>query len=268
MSRGGTASIRQASATQADPGISAAPESWGTGWSAFDRGRYAARRTSLALVVEPACSMNWTVSLRDVEVTGSVRYADDCNIYVRREQAGKRVMRERDGLHLEPAQAQGQRIEERQWLDPRNVSSSASACEGGKETPHRPEGPAPVQAEDPGTDEWDGRGEIGIGRNGEEPCSYLSGWRGYFGFCQTPTAFKRLDGWLRHRLRAMIWQQWRTWEEPDNRLLVLQLGAAWPVPKAAGSRRVVWHVTNRPAVAMGLPSRTSTLGIPRLSAGK
>jgi hypothetical protein len=38
---------------------------------------------------------------------------------------------------------------------------------------------------------------------------YLVGWRGYFGFCQTPSAFRALDEWTRRRLRAIVWKQWK-----------------------------------------------------------
>jgi RNA-directed DNA polymerase len=38
---------------------------------------------------------------------------------------------------------------------------------------------------------------------------YLVGWRGYFGFCQTPSALRALDEWTRRRLRAIAWKQWK-----------------------------------------------------------
>src|SRR5215216_2176437 len=38
---------------------------------------------------------------------------------------------------------------------------------------------------------------------------YLRGWRGYFGFCQTPWVLRHLEGWLRRRLRAVVWKQWK-----------------------------------------------------------
>ena len=38
---------------------------------------------------------------------------------------------------------------------------------------------------------------------------YLTGWRGYFGFCQTPSVLRKLDEWLRRRLRAIAWKQWK-----------------------------------------------------------
>src|SRR5438270_560669 len=38
---------------------------------------------------------------------------------------------------------------------------------------------------------------------------YLIGWRGYFGFCQTPSVLRALDEWIRRRLRAIAWKQWK-----------------------------------------------------------
>ena len=35
---------------------------------------------------------------------------------------------------------------------------------------------------------------------------YLKGWRGYFGFCQTPSVLRTLDEWIRRRLRAIAWK--------------------------------------------------------------
>jgi RNA-directed DNA polymerase len=38
---------------------------------------------------------------------------------------------------------------------------------------------------------------------------YLLGWRGYFGFCQTPRVLTNLEAWIRRRLRSYLWRQWR-----------------------------------------------------------
>jgi|ERR1700719_5123955 len=43
----------------------------------------------------------------------------------------------------------------------------------------------------------------------KELAAYLSGWKSYFGFCQTPSVLKTLEEWIRHRLRSMIWKQWK-----------------------------------------------------------
>jgi hypothetical protein len=42
------------------------------------------------------------------------------------------------------------------------------------------------------------------------PPGYLTGWRGCFGFCQTPELLRNLEGWVRRRLRCLAWVQWRT----------------------------------------------------------
>ncbi|WP_434718057.1 group II intron maturase-specific domain-containing protein [Paraburkholderia sp. A1BS-2L] len=34
---------------------------------------------------------------------------------------------------------------------------------------------------------------------------YLTGWRGYFGFCETPSVLQRLDEWVRRRVRCFFW---------------------------------------------------------------
>ena len=80
--------------------------------------------------------------------------------------------------------------------------------------------------------------------------------------------FKRLDEWLRHRLRAIIWKQWKRGKKRYNKLRELGIGKDLAA-QTAGSPRGVWHVTNSPALAIGLPlAYFDSLGIPRLSAGK
>jgi RNA-directed DNA polymerase len=39
---------------------------------------------------------------------------------------------------------------------------------------------------------------------------YLRGWYGYFGFCETPEVLMGLIRWVRLRLRAALWRQWKT----------------------------------------------------------
>src|SRR2546428_7930229 len=39
--------------------------------------------------------------------------------------------------------------------------------------------------------------------------TYLRGWLGYFGDCQTPSVLQTLESWLRRRLRSVVWKQWK-----------------------------------------------------------
>jgi hypothetical protein len=44
----------------------------------------------------------------------------------------------------------------------------------------------------------------------EELAPYMRGWCGYFGFCETPEVLIALTRWVRLRLRAALWRQWKT----------------------------------------------------------
>ncbi len=82
---------------------------------------------------------------------------------------------------------------------------------------------------------------------------YLVGWRGYFGFCETPSVLLTLDRWVRRRLRAIAWQQWkrgRTRFAALRRLGVNKHLAA----KTAGSVHGPWRLSNSPALAYALPN--------------
>ena len=43
----------------------------------------------------------------------------------------------------------------------------------------------------------------------KEVTTYLRGWLGYFGDCQTPSVLHGLERWLRRRLRSVAWKQWK-----------------------------------------------------------
>ena len=72
---------------------------------------------------------------RELERRGHrfVRYADDCNIYVRSEQAGQRVMESVKRFITQTAQAQGERDRRVRWRDRRSGSFSDSVSRDGPE---------------------------------------------------------------------------------------------------------------------------------------
>lgn len=90
-----------------------------------------------------------------------------------------------------------------------------------------------------------------LGRIVEELSRYLIGWRGYFGFCQTPSVLQSLDQWIRRRLRAIAWRQWKRgrtrYAELRRRGVGKDLAA-----KAAGSPHGPWRLANSPALAIAL----------------
>ncbi len=98
----------------------------------------------------------------------------------------------------------------------------------------------------------------------EELAPYLIGWRGYFGFCQTPSVLMQLEAWIRRRLRAYLWRQWRNGR---NRFKELRRRG---VPRfnaavAAGSPTGFWRMARHPAVQLALRNHAfDSLGLPRL----
>jgi RNA-directed DNA polymerase len=98
----------------------------------------------------------------------------------------------------------------------------------------------------------------------EELKPYLVGWRGYFGFCQTPRVLANLEAWIRRRLRSYLWRQW---QNGLNRFKELRHRG---VPKfkaaiAAGSPTGFWRMSGHPAVQQALRNHYfDALGLPRL----
>ena len=102
----------------------------------------------------------------------------------------------------------------------------------------------------------------------EELARYLRGWRGYFGFCETPSVLQRLDSWVRRRVRCAFWRQWKTgrkrFAELVRRGVREDLAAT-----TAGSRRGPWHVSQSPALGIALSNAALTsFGLPSLVEGR
>jgi RNA-directed DNA polymerase len=93
---------------------------------------------------------------------------------------------------------------------------------------------------------------------------YIRGWRGYFGFCQTPSTLKELEMWLRRRLRSLIWKAWkhgkRKFVELSKRGVNKELAA-----KTAGSSHGPWRLASSKALHLAFPvSFFDKQGLPRL----
>src|SRR5207302_8336175 len=101
----------------------------------------------------------------------------------------------------------------------------------------------------------------------KELASYLRGWKGYFGYCQTPSVLQRLEEWIRRRLRSMIWKQWKRGTVRLVKLRQRNVGAALAA-QTAGSPHGPWRVANSPALSSAFPiAYFDALGLPRLLDG-
>ena len=95
----------------------------------------------------------------------------------------------------------------------------------------------------------------------DELSRYLVGWRGYFGFCETPSVLRRLDQWVRRRLRAIAWKQWKRGRTRFAELRRRGVGKDLAA-QTAGSPHGPWRLSNSPALTIAIPNAfLETLGL-------
>jgi RNA-directed DNA polymerase len=202
---------------------------------------------------------------RELERRGHryVRYADDCNIYVRSERAGQRVMQsvtqfitQELKLKVNETKSAVARPQERKFL---GFSFTA--------------GPEIKRVIAPkALDRFKQRiREITLRAKGvsmqttiEELAPYMRGWRSYFGYCETPEVLVSLTRWVRLRLRAAMWRQWKT--PRRRREALLELGVRLRLARnTAGSGLGPWYLAKAKALSVGLSNAYfKSLGLPSL----
>jgi RNA-directed DNA polymerase len=106
---------------------------------------------------------------------------------------------------------------------------------------------------------------VSIVRMARDLIPYLRGWLGYFGNCQTPSVLYRLEEWLRRRLRSVIWTQWKRGAMRVAALRKRGVGLALAA-RTARSAHGPWRLAQSPALTIALPKAYfDSLGIPRLT---
>jgi len=202
---------------------------------------------------------------RELERRGHrfVRYADDCNIYVRSERAGQRVMASVSSFITRrlKLKVNGEKSAVARPADRKFLGFSFTS----EREPRRRIAPKAIERFKRRVRELTRRTRgVSIEKMVEELSTYLRGWRSYFGFCETPSVLRGLEKWLRRRLRAVLWKQWkygrRRFAELRKRDINVPLAA-----KTAGSAHGPWRLVNSPALGIALPiAYFDSLGLPRL----
>ena len=131
------------------------------------------------------------------------RYADDCNIYVRSERAGQRVMKsltrfitKKLKLKVNATKSAVARPQERKFL--------GFSFKVGPEV-KRVIAPKALDRFKHRIREITRRAKsVSMQTTIEELAPYMRGWRNYFGFCETPEVLVSLTRWIRLRLRAAL----------------------------------------------------------------
>jgi len=200
---------------------------------------------------------------RELESRGLcfARYADDCNVYVKSERAGKRVLQsltrwldKKLRLKVNEQKSAVDRPWKRKFLGftfttRRKRSISQQARKKFKNRVRK------LTKRNRGSS---------LQRVVSELRSYLNGWRGYYGFCETPSVLRNFDSWIARRLRSYAWKQWKTGRRRFKELRKLGVGKDLAA-QTAGSRKGGWHNSRSPALSFALPSRVlADLGVPLL----
>jgi RNA-directed DNA polymerase len=202
---------------------------------------------------------------RELERRGHrfVRYADDCNIYVRSERAGQRVMgsitqfiTQKLKLKVNEAKSAVARPQERQFL--------GFSFTTGPEV-KRAIAPKALDRFKQRIREITRRAKsVSTKTTIEELAPYMRGWRSYFGFCETPEMLIGLTRWVRLRLRAALWRQWKTPRRRRAALLALRVHPRL-ARNTAGSGHGPWYLARSQALARGLSNAYfRSLGLPSL----
>ena len=192
-----------------------------------------------------------------------VRYADDCNIYVRSRQAGQRVMTNvtrflarRLKLKVNEAKSAVARPVERKLL--------GFSFSNNKEPKRRIAAKVLLRCKQKIRELTRRTRGISVEQMRKELTAYLRGWKSYFGYCPTPSLLPTLDQWIRHRLRSIIWKQWK--RGPARYAKLRQLGVGKDrAAQTAGSPHGPGRLASSPALPYALPiAYFDARGLPRL----
>lgn len=192
---------------------------------------------------------------RELERRGHVfcRYADDCNVYVRSKRSGERVLssltrflRDRLKLTVNPEKSAVDRPWKRKFL-------------GFSMTSHRlprlKVAPASVSRFKAKLKQVfrQGRGRS-LTKVIEELRPILQGWGNYFRLAEVKGVFEALDGWIRRKLRCILWRQWKRSHTRAKNLMKRGLGEerAW---KSATNGRGPWWNSGASHMNEAFPKR-------------
>jgi len=191
------------------------------------------------------------------------RYADDCNLYVRSERAGQRVMKSVRRfisatlrLRINENKSAVARPQERKFLGFSFTSEHPPRrCIAPKAKLRFKERIREITSRTRGRNLKDVLQELN---------RYLDGWRGYFGYCEIHEALRGLDKWIRRRLRSYQWKQWKTFRKRRSALLRRGVNRQEATMFAA-SRKGPWRLSHSKTLDRALPiSYFDHIGLHRL----
>jgi group II intron reverse transcriptase/maturase len=179
-----------------------------------------------------------------------VRYADDCNIYVKTQRAGERVM---EGVREYLEKKLKLKVNQKKSkVDRANrvkfLGFSFYKCKG--EMLIRVAGRSLERFRDKL------RRLTKRTRSGklvdviQDINKYTVGWIGYYRQAKTPSVYEELDGWIRRRLRQMVWKRWKRGTTRYRELVKMGIPKRWAQEGAGG--KSPWRMSASPVINQAL----------------
>ena len=168
------------------------------------------------------------------------RYADDCNIYVASKRAGERVMAsvtrflaERLKLTVNSAKSAVDRPWHRSFLGFSMTAHKEPRLRVAPKSVTRFKGKVKDLLRR-------GRGRK-LARTVDDLAPIVRGWIGYFRLAEAKGIFEELDGWLRRKLRCILWRQWKRPRTRAMRLMQRGLDEERAWASASNGRGPWWN---------------------------
>ena len=173
-----------------------------------------------------------------------VRYADDCNIYVRTQRAGIRVMKSirtfiEKKLRLKVNEKKS--TVDRPW----NCKFLGFSFTNNKEPKIRIAKQSIKRMKGKIREITSRRKPFPMEHRIQKLNRYLIGWCGYFALADTKSIFEQLDGWIKRRLRMCLWKNWK---KPSTKVRnLVQLGVPkWKAHEWGNTRKSYWRISKSP----------------------
>ena len=203
---------------------------------------------------------------RELEARGYkfVRYADDCNVYVKSKRSGERVMKSISNfiayklkLKVNESKSAVARPQERKFL--------GFSFTGGKMPNRRKIAEQSLEKFKNKIRQITNRNySISFDRRIKTLTNYINGWKAYFGFTEARSILRDLDSWIRRRLRCVLWKQWKVYRKRMRELITRGVRAEMAYISAWSSKGP-WNIAHTPAVRIALPNKFfDSIGLPRL----
>lgn len=193
-----------------------------------------------------------------------VRYADDCNVYVRSEKAGLRVM---DTMRKELTRLRLRINEAKSAVDrPWNRRFLGFTFRGRGPKARRRVSPRAIEKAKERIRELTNRNRgASMTTVVQELRTYLTGWLQYFGICQVRTPRRDLDKWIHARLRLLQVKQWKRGRTAYRALVALGVDGR-PATHTAQHLRRWWYAAHSPGMHFAMPgAHFDQLGLPQLA---